>query len=255
MANVQVPRLTAMLRAFSKEGGALDVGDLHLQRKQALEARRRQQSEKVCPKMVVCGVAGRDLRLYPCMQKSFVNLHLQTFHHHVKGQRGICLSRGIWLQGSAWRQASCNRFGDCSPAQAIAVGSSPLALALLGPWAKAPKQARDDYERFVRSVSRLLGGEAPFEEVQVCSGVCHWLNVYLKPGAQQRAVALHRGRLRGISILVDMAWLTLNRLPIWVRRCSAHKDYLWCRQCTACLCPAGGGDSCVGCAEGCACAR
>ena len=54
--------------------------------------------------------------------------------------------------------------------QAAAVGSSPLALALLGPWTKAPKQARDDYERFIRSVSRLLGGEAPFEEVQVSSG-------------------------------------------------------------------------------------
>ena len=51
--------------------------------------------------------------------------------------------------------------------QAAGVGSSPLARALLGPWAKAPKQARDDYERFIRTVSSLLGGEASSEEVQV----------------------------------------------------------------------------------------
>ncbi len=47
------------------------------------------------------------------------------------------------------------------------MGSSPLARALLGPWARTPKQARSDYERFIRTVSGLLGGETSSEEVQV----------------------------------------------------------------------------------------
>lgn len=51
--------------------------------------------------------------------------------------------------------------------QAAGLGSSPLAQQLLGLWARAPKQARDEYERFIRTVSSLLGGEASSEEVQV----------------------------------------------------------------------------------------
>ena len=43
-----------MLRAFSMGGGVLDVGALHLQRKQALEAKRQQHPEnKVC-RPVLC---------------------------------------------------------------------------------------------------------------------------------------------------------------------------------------------------------
>ena len=45
------------------------------------------------------------------------------------------------------------------------MGGSDLALSILGPWSRAPKTARDVYERFVAAVSSLLGGEASSEEV------------------------------------------------------------------------------------------
>ena len=47
------------------------------------------------------------------------------------------------------------------------MGSSQLALELLGAWSAAPRAAREDYEHFVRLVARLLGGEAPAVDVQV----------------------------------------------------------------------------------------
>ncbi len=49
--------------------------------------------------------------------------------------------------------------------QAAAVGDSDLAVSILGPWVRAPRAARDAYERFVAAVSSLLGGEASSEEV------------------------------------------------------------------------------------------
>ena len=50
------------------------------------------------------------------------------------------------------------------------MGTSQLATQLLGAWSAAPRAAREDYERFVRLVARLLGGEAPADDVQVGSG-------------------------------------------------------------------------------------
>ncbi len=47
------------------------------------------------------------------------------------------------------------------------MGSSQLAQELLGAWSAAPRAAREDYEHFVRLVARLLGGEAPADDVQV----------------------------------------------------------------------------------------
>ena len=45
------------------------------------------------------------------------------------------------------------------------MGGSDLAISILGPWARAPRAARDAYERYVAAVSSLLGGEASSEEV------------------------------------------------------------------------------------------
>ena len=49
------------------------------------------------------------------------------------------------------------------------MGTTQLATELLGAWSAAPRAAREDYERFVRLVARLLGGEAPADDVQVSS--------------------------------------------------------------------------------------
>jgi hypothetical protein len=46
-----------------------------------------------------------------------------------------------------------------------------LGDKLLGGWVGAPKAARDDYERFVRAVAGLLGGQASAEEVQASVAV------------------------------------------------------------------------------------
>ncbi len=61
--------------------------------------------------------------------------------------------------------------------QAATLGSSPLARKVLGSWTSAPKLARDDYERYLQTVSFLLGGEASSEELQVC-------RVYIMPHAR-----------------------------------------------------------------------
>lgn len=82
------------------------------------------------------------------------------------------------------------------------MGTSPLAQALLGAWARAPKQARDDYERFLRAVSGLLGGEASSEEVQVSSACCSPSRLELCWAGQARlAAALHMGILSRLSCM------------------------------------------------------
>ena len=75
------------------------------------------------------------------------------------------------------------------------MGSSALAQALLGPWARAPKQARTDYERFIRAVSSLLGGEASSEEVQVSAPRLAVPLVELMPKCPVRLQLLRRHSL------------------------------------------------------------
>ena len=69
--------------------------------------------------------------------------------------------------------------------QAVAVGQSALAQSILGSWQKAPKLARDDYERFIKAVSSLLGGEASTEEVQEAASIVWQELKDVSPSAQQ----------------------------------------------------------------------
>lgn len=46
-------------------------------------------------------------------------------------------------------------------------GRSALAQKLLGPWGSASRAARADLSRFLQLVSRILGGEASSQEVEV----------------------------------------------------------------------------------------
>ena len=56
--------------------------------------------------------------------------------------------------------------------QADQYGRSALASQLLGSWAGAPKAAKAEYSHFLQLVSRILGGEASAQEVEVSiSGV------------------------------------------------------------------------------------
>ena len=55
------------------------------------------------------------------------------------------------------------------PLQAAGRGTSQLAAAILGSWAKAPRLAKEAYEGFMRSVALLLGGESASEEVRAAA--------------------------------------------------------------------------------------
>jgi len=46
-------------------------------------------------------------------------------------------------------------------------GRSALAQQLLGQWASAPKSAKAEFSHFLQLVSRVLGGEASSQEVEV----------------------------------------------------------------------------------------
>lgn len=50
--------------------------------------------------------------------------------------------------------------------QTSSPGSSKLAQQLIGPWSKAPKAARSEYEQFIKAVAGCLGGEVSTAELQ-----------------------------------------------------------------------------------------
>lgn len=54
-------------------------------------------------------------------------------------------------------------------------GRSALASRLLGSWASAPKSARAEYSHFLQLVSKILGGEASGQEVEVSPALVHIL--------------------------------------------------------------------------------
>lgn len=68
--------------------------------------------------------------------------------------------------------------------QAAAVGGSKLAASVLGPWARAPKAAREDYERYIAAVAALLGGEADGEEVQEAAAAAYGILQSAPPAAK-----------------------------------------------------------------------
>ncbi|KAK9846320.1 hypothetical protein WJX81_001437 [Elliptochloris bilobata] len=120
-SQLQVPRLTTMLRAFGTENYRLDVSTLFIERTQAL------------------------------LQK----------------QRALVVNQGK------------------------AVGASQLAVELLGAWSSAPRAAREDYEFFVRLVARLLGGEAPVDDVQATAAAV-WTALRSSPGLEERPTGFRR---------------------------------------------------------------
>jgi len=51
------------------------------------------------------------------------------------------------------------------------LGSGELAKALLGAWDKAPREAKGDYEQFMRTVASLIGTNVGPQELQECASV------------------------------------------------------------------------------------
>lgn len=49
--------------------------------------------------------------------------------------------------------------------QTSSPGSSKLAQQLIGPWIKAPKAARSDYEQYIKAIAGCLGGEVSTAEL------------------------------------------------------------------------------------------
>lgn len=89
--------------------------------------------------------------------------------------------------------------------QGKAVGASQLAEELLGPWSSAPRAAHEDYERFVRLVAQLLGGEAPAEDVQV-SAVASIPLVGCSAGPEAQAALQGSPRLLFRVALPGLCW-------------------------------------------------
>ena len=50
--------------------------------------------------------------------------------------------------------------------QTSSPGSSKLAQQLIGPWIKAPKAARSEYEQFIKAIAGILGGQVSTAELQ-----------------------------------------------------------------------------------------
>lgn len=75
-------------------------------------------------------------------------------------------------------------------------GTSKLAQRLIGPWAKAPKAAKQDYEKFVKAVLVCLGGEPSSAEVlEASTGV--WNALQSAPPPEK----LQQSRLSAINAL------------------------------------------------------
>ena len=67
-------------------------------------------------------------------------------------------------------------------------GTSKLAQRLIGPWAKAPKAAKQDYEKFVKAVLKCLGGEPSSAEVlEASTGVWNALQSAPPPEKLQQS--------------------------------------------------------------------
>jgi hypothetical protein len=69
------------------------------------------------------------------------------------------------LHAQRKQQLEARRQRSSDVAAASAARTQLVAEALGGTWAHVPKGARADFERFMRAVSRLLGGESGSEEV------------------------------------------------------------------------------------------
>ena len=68
--------------------------------------------------------------------------------------------------------------------QGPAPGASKLAQKLIGPWTKASKAAKQDYENFVKAVVACLGGEPSSAEVQeACASV--WTSLESAPAPEK----------------------------------------------------------------------
>jgi hypothetical protein len=134
-----------MLRAFTTESGALDVGTLYLQRTQALEAKKTQLASDKVPDFV-----------------AFCPVHILAAW---KNWRKNIRYTAVFTSETKKMTVACS-------VQETAIGTSYLAQRLVGRWTAAPKRAREDYEHFIGMVSSLLGGEASSEELEVCPRTC-----------------------------------------------------------------------------------
>ncbi|KAL4422681.1 hypothetical protein ABPG75_008878 [Micractinium tetrahymenae] len=74
----------------------------------------------------------------------------------------------------------------------VSSARSELVGAVLGSWSKAPKAAREDMEKYLQAVARLLGGESSSEEVAAAAGVA-WRALCAHPPDTSRGRSLLAG--------------------------------------------------------------
>ncbi|KAK9814715.1 hypothetical protein WJX72_010327 [[Myrmecia] bisecta] len=111
-------------------------------------------------------------------------------------------SGGIVDVDAQYLQRAKDLEGKLAAEQAHGVGTSALAREVLGEWTKAPKAAREDYEHFVRAVSRLLGGESSAQEVQESAALV-WALLKKAPGPDELAKKTPKGAAAAMQPFKD----------------------------------------------------
>lgn len=186
----QVPRLTGMLRSqgggSAAGGGAPDLQALYAQRNRMLEERRRQRADMQ--------VGGQQQQHGWCACSSAP----RRLCNLPAASAAVCAEQGWLPQPLANTCASSLLSPNLShPPPQISSARAELLSAVFGPAAGAgapPKAGREDFERFMRSVARLLGGEASSEEV-AASALAVWEALGGAAGALRAAAAAgQRGR-------------------------------------------------------------
>lgn len=129
---MQLPRLTQMLRASVLGQNDVDISDMYRQRASVLKNRGT--------------TPGNQVQLQCCVNSAPVK-HL------------------FWQYSNQYD----TRIFSCTELQVSGPGTSKLAQKLIGAWSKAPKAAKQDYEKFIKAVLACLDGESSSAEVQEAS--------------------------------------------------------------------------------------
>lgn len=94
------------------------------------------------------------------------------------------------------------------------MGRSKLAQLIIGPWAKAPKKAREDYDGFVLAMSNLLGGGERADELQAASAAV-WDILRHAPSLSKGPVSVIATKQLRFSSQSTPPACTSAHVPIW----------------------------------------
>ena len=95
----------------------------------------------------------------------------------------------------------------------VSSARSELVGAVLGSWAGAPKAAREEFEKYMRAVAQLLGGESSSEQVAAAAAIA-WRALCAHPPDTARG----RGVLAGLQ-RARCGGVCAQGLPLQMQAC------------------------------------